>query len=276
MNTHHQWIKYFGIAFGLVIALGVISLIINGGQFLMSSLGLIQPPIVSNDSSYYDFTEDYTNTVNNIDINLDACDLIIQPGDTLRIQGSNLSSSFSSKTNNNTLIIRDPGNLNFLNHSNKAQLILTLPPVTYHRITINLGVGTGNISDIISDELTISQGIGNISLSNSITMSGSLDGGVGSIYFNDVTLNNFSIDSGIGSVDIQGLVTGIMSIDCGIGQTILNLQGEQTNYYLDFDTGIGSIMINDHPITTSNNGPKDAQNIIKINGGIGSVAINFN
>ena len=41
MNTNQNWIKYLAIAFGLVLALGIISSIINGGVAIMRGFGLI-------------------------------------------------------------------------------------------------------------------------------------------------------------------------------------------------------------------------------------------
>ncbi|OFV72467.1 hypothetical protein [Acetobacterium wieringae] len=46
MNTNHTWIKYLAIAFGLVLALGIISSIVNGGVALLRGFGFIdnRPP----------------------------------------------------------------------------------------------------------------------------------------------------------------------------------------------------------------------------------------
>ena len=42
MNTNQSWIKYLAIAFGLVLALGIISSIVNGGVAIMRGFGLIE------------------------------------------------------------------------------------------------------------------------------------------------------------------------------------------------------------------------------------------
>jgi len=281
MKTNNHWIKYFGIAFGLIIALGLISMIVNGGILVLSSLGLMQNNMLTQQSITKDFNQEYSEKIENMDINFNAGNLIVQSGDKFMVGGSGLSSGLKIQVENDTLVIEDQGNVNLFGNmfrKNKAPtLVITIPKDTIlNRVDLEMGAGRGEINGISAKELNLTQGAGELVAANVQAQSGKLSGGAGAVSFTSVKLHNFDIESGVGLVEIQGQLTGDFKLDCGVGQTILNINGNSQDYFIDADQGLGPITVDGNKLSENGTGPKTAPNTLEVNGGVGAVEINFN
>ncbi|HEY5556546.1 DUF4097 family beta strand repeat-containing protein [Acetobacterium sp.] len=280
MKSNQSWIKYFGIALGLVLALGIISMIVNGGIFVINSLGLVDNKSITHNDSSGSFNKEYSESLENMKINFNAGDLTIQSGDKFTIGGSGLTSDLSIKVTNGTLIIEDSKNFNFFGNlfgQTKARsLVITIPKgIILNGVDLEIGAGRGEITDLAAREINITQGAGELAASNIQADSGSLSGGAGAVNFENVKLNNFDIKSGVGLVKIAGQLTGKFKLDCGVGQTILNINGNPQDYFINADQGLGPITVNGLGISENGTGPRTASNSLDINGGVGSVEINF-
>ena len=280
MKSNQSWIKYFGIALGLVLALGIISMIVNGGIFVINSLGLVDNKSITQNDTSGSFNKEYSESLENIKINFNAGDLTIQSGDKFMIGGSGLTSDLSIKVTNGTFIIEDSKNFNFFGNlfgQTKARsLVITIPKgIVLNRVDLEIGAGRGEITDLATREINITQGAGELAASNIQADSGSLSGGAGAVNFENVKLNNFDIKSGVGLVKIAGQLTGKFKLDCGVGQTILNINGNPQDYFINANQGLGPITVNGLGIAENGTGPKTAANSLDINGGVGSVEINF-
>lgn len=280
MRKSHSWIKYFGIALGLVVALGIISMIINGGVFIINSLGLVDSKSITQVDTTGTYNKEYSESLENIKINFNTGDLNIQTGDKFTIGGSGLSSGLSTDVTNGTLVVEDKSSFNIfgniLRQNKVPNLVITIPKGSIlNRVDLEIGAGRGEITGLSAKELNITQGAGELSASNIQADSGKLNGGAGAINFENVKLNNFDIESGIGLMKITGQLTGKLRLDCGVGQTILNINGNSKDYYINADQGLGPITVNGLGIAENGTGPKTAANSLDINGGVGAVEINF-
>lgn len=280
MKTSHPWFKYFAIALGLVVALGIISMMINGGVFVINSLGLLSNKSLSQSDTTGSYNKEYTETLENMTINFNAGNLTIQSGDKFTIGGTGLSSGLSIKVSNGTLAIEDKENTNILNNlfhqNNVPSLVITVPKnAVLNRVDLEIGAGRGEIIGISAKEFNIKQGAGELAASGIQADSGSLSGGAGAVNFDKVKLNNFDIQSGVGLVKITGQLTGKFKVDCGVGQTSLNINGDPKEYYINADQGLGPITVNGLGIGENGTGPKTAANSLEINGGVGPVEIKF-
>lgn len=280
MKTSHHWIKYFGIALGLVVALGIISLIINGGFYLVNSFGLVKNNILFQEDTTGFTNVEYSDKLENIKVNFNAGNLIIQSGDKFMIGGSGLSSGLTTKVENGILVIEDKKNINIFRNlfrQNKVpSLVITVPKETIlNRIDLEIGAGRGEITGISANEFNIKQGAGELIASNIQADSGTLSGGAGAVNFEGVKLHNFDIKNGVGLVKIRGQLTGKFKVDCGVGQTILYIDGNPVDYFINAVQGLGPITVDGLGITENGTGPKTAANTLEINGGVGPVEINF-
>lgn len=280
MNTNQSWVKYVAIAFGLVLALGIISSIVNGGLAIMKGFGLIEDEVrivqLGNDT----FSQEFSGDLESVYINFNAGSVSLQSGDEFKVEGSNVSSGLTAKFEDGELIIEDKQNSNFLSNlfglDTVPTLVITIPKETkLQKLDLELGAGRGELSQITADELIIKQGAGEIVANKLQANSGQLKGGAGAVQFSDVSLNNFEINGGVGLINVQGTITGDLEIKCGVGQTILDVNGSVDDYFITVDQGVGPITVNGRDIPENGIGSKSAPNLIDIDGGIGPVNITF-
>ncbi|MBC3889842.1 DUF4097 family beta strand repeat protein [Acetobacterium paludosum] len=280
MKSNFGWVKYLAIAFGLVLALGIISSLVHGGIYVLTGLGLIEnkTQLIENEAGSY--SQEYTGSLNSISVVYNVGSLILQSGDEFKVEGTNLSSDLTAKMEDGKLIIQEKGPNNLLaslfDQNNAPNLVVTIPKSSkLESVDLELGAGRGEINGITTDNLSISQGAGEITATDVQANAGELKGGAGSVNFSNVALKDFDIDGGVGLIKIQGAITGKMKIDCGVGQTSLNISGNPDDYFINADQGLGPITINGLKIQEKGPGSKTAPNRIDINGGVGPVNIVF-
>ena len=90
MNTNQSWIKYLAIAFGLVLALGIISSIVNGGVAIMRGFGLIEDRKQVIQQGEDNFQQDFNGDLEAVFINFNAGSITLQPGTALRVEGTDI------------------------------------------------------------------------------------------------------------------------------------------------------------------------------------------
>lgn len=101
-----------------------------------------------------------------------------------------------------------------------------------------------------------------------------IDAGAGETKIISTSLNDLRLDAGVGRIEIDGEITGESKIACGIGETDIKLEQDEGEYKIIAEKGIGSLKIKGQEQgteTTYGNG----KNIIKIEGGIGSIKVDF-
>lgn len=280
MKTNQSWIKYLAVAFGLVLALGIISSIVNGSVAIMRGFGLIESQNQITDQGENKYQQDFTGELESVYINFNAGNIRLQTGDVFRVEGSEIPQSLEATLDNGKLVIADKGSTNIIPNlvgkDHMPDLVVTIPRNTpLKKLELEIGAGRGELSQLITEELTIKQGAGEIVADQLLAKSGKLSGGAGAVHFTDAQLNDFEIDGGVGVIDIQGLVTGDLEINCGIGQTSLDIDASVDDYFITADQGLGPITINGQDISERGFGSKSAPHHIDIDGGVGPVNITF-
>ncbi|AFA48523.1 DUF4097 family beta strand repeat-containing protein [Acetobacterium woodii] len=278
MKNNNNWIKYLAIAFGLVLSLGIISLIVNGGISVIKSFGLIGEENQQTKQQTTPYIQLYTGDLDAIYVNLNVGSVTLQTGDVFKVEGTNLPKNLDVTFEQGKLSIEDDRFLfNFIHPSQKPRLSITIPEDTSLKILeLDLGAGQGKLSQISAQKLIVKQGAGELVANNLKADSGQLEGGAGAVHFSDVQLHDFDIDGGVGLIDIQGIISGNMKLNCGIGQTKLAISGPVDDYYINADPGLGTITVNDRKISENGFGSKSAPNYIDIDGGIGMVNLTIN
>lgn len=101
-----------------------------------------------------------------------------------------------------------------------------------------------------------------------------IEAGAGETKIIETYLNDLRLDAGVGRIEIDGDITGNSKIACGIGETDIKLKQGEEQYKIIAEKGIGSLKIKGQEQgseTTFGSG----KNEIKIDGGIGSIKIDF-
>ena len=105
---------------------------------------------------------------------------------------------------------------------------------------------------------------------NSLT----INSGPGKLDILNGSINNLDLDMGTGSVYINSAITGNSRVDCGIGSINMNLLGDNSNYELKINKGIGTITVDNNKIS-DNTVIGSGNSKIDIDGGIGEINIKY-
>lgn len=259
MNTTQKVIKTFAICLAALIILSII----NGVAHLVTSAFSFNNDVNIN--------ETYNSDINNIKIDVGTTNMVIKYGDTFSITAENVSKEFKIKEEGNTLIIKEK-NITIFGNKKSSHTTITIPN-DLNNLSIDIGAGKLELSDITSNNFSLNQGAGKVVITNLISNNTTIDGGAGELHITSSKLQNLDLELGAGKCYYNGILLGNNKIDQGVGELILDLYRE--DYTIKASKGLGSITINGESYSkdvTVGEGIND----IKIDGGIGSIIINTN
>ena len=266
MSNIQKVIKILAICFGAFI----ITNIVAGVVFVLSITGNIT---MNNNKSFDVYEKTYMN-IANLDLDLSSTSINIIRGNEFKVIVNAVEDSITIKEIEGILKIEEKNQWLFNNNS-EGMITISIPEnIILNKLEIDAGAGKVLISDISVNKLDLNQGAGIIKISNSDFNFIDIDGGAGEITINNSVLNNLVLDSGVGAVKINSKILGNSEISSGVGEVILNLRGSKEDYFLNLEKGLGSITIDG--VDFSNNTTYGAGlNSLRVEGGIGSIKINF-
>lgn len=267
MNGVQKTIKIFAICLAIFIIINII-----GG--ILSFLAIITGVHFSNDTVKTEtFSETYTN-IESINISSVSSNIVIKSGNEFMVEANNIRNSFSSKVRNGELQIREEKNWFFSNNISGEIIIYVPIEIALDELKIDSGAGKIEIENVKADEFSLDQGAGIVTIGNSKFNKTDIDGGAGEIRIKNSILNNLKMNAGIGKIDVEAEITGNSKIDCGIGEMRITLLGDEQDYNIKAEKGIGNIHINrkiqENDITYGN-----GKNKLKLEGGMGNINIDF-
>lgn len=262
MSDIQKLIKYIAILLAGFIVITILCILFN----LVSSLF---PNSENNTKNFY---EEYQN-ISKIEIDSDFSKIIIQKGDKFSVDGNNLTTSFTSTLNNGILKIEETSN-KFWRKKYNGVVTITINDTMLKSLDILHGAGSLIINGVSIDKFELEQGAGKVLISDVTFLNTIIEGGTGEIVIKSSTLNNLDLDMGVGKVSLEAYLEGKNTIDCGIGSLDINLLGNQEEYQIIVNKGIGAITI-DGIKQSDGSIFGTGYNTIKLDGGIGSIDVNF-
>lgn len=142
-------------------------------------------------------------------------------------------------------------------------------------LDIEMGVGSVSVSDIRMKELKIECGVGSLSCENVQADYADFDGGIGIVNCDEVDFSELDLSGGIGDIEIDGKLTGKSVISGGMGNVTLDVDGKKEDYNYKVEAGLGSIYIDGEKKGDTNSYNNSQSNLIDIEGGIGTIRVNF-
>jgi hypothetical protein len=277
MNEFQRVIKYCAMAFAIFLAIVIISGIASAAFAIVSTVS--GGKISVDHGKTIDVDKTFTD-VKSLDIDNSTGNLKIIAGDEFRVVAEKVSDNFTAEVKNGKLkVSEDDDEFHFLwfnvNDFNSPNSKITLyVPTDFVAEDVNLDTGAGNttIEGLHTEDLFISAGAGNIDGSELTAEKVKIDGGVGNVSFNDVNFTDANFDCGVGNLNIDGILLGKSEFDCGVGNVDIDLIGNTEDYDLDIDSGVGTVRLNGDKISDSKI-DNDADNSIKVDGGVGDVNI---
>lgn len=267
MTSVQRIIKYCAIALAFSIIIGIAVTLISGVGYLF---GIFD----TNSKKLKDGKEiEITKAITNIEIDLKSTNLIIERDKKLYAATNN--DKISYRIHNNTLIITEKNNKLF-NNEPDTELVIYLPENhILDELSLDSGAGSVELFDITVKELDLDLGAGTVDLDFvDVILESSIDGGAGKLTINNSTINNLELDMGVGSLELESKLTGQNEISCGVGTTIINLTGTVSDYQINIDKGLGATTVAGNAVKDGET-IGDGKNILEIDGGIGSITVDF-
>jgi len=295
MNSREQNIKNGAIAFAIVLAVVIISIMCIG---IYSVFSLFIPGSDDNTTgeSFYELYVGQKPDAIIIDNSVGQ--LTIKSGASFEVSGTNVLKNFSCKFKDGTLTVDNSSKKNIkLSETSKSTLIITVPQNTeLELLDISTGAGNCTITDITTDKFNIETGAGNATVTKLISDKVTVEAGAGNIEFSSSSLNDLKFNCGVGNLDItdsdvsgkceiecgvgnfnlkNSELAGDWEVDCGVGEFNLDLNGKLEDYEIDISSSVGKIKLNGKTYKEIDKLNKGADNSIKIDGGVGAITINI-
>ena len=271
MTPVQKIIKNIALALAFFLIVSIISGILSVLYALSGVLGLKNENIKINaEMSMINFENE---EIAILDIDVNFTNLIIKNGDTLRAETNN--KDINCKQNNQNLQIKEKQH-NLFSKNNRGDLVVYVPEdLNFKKIKINAGAGKIQIENINTENLDLELGAGETTINKlNVTNNCKIESGAGKVSISSGKIDGLNLDMGIGNIEITSVITGNSKIDAGIGNLDLKVQDNKENYTIESDSGIGNIKIDGNKVAEDakyGNG----KNIIKIDGGIGNINIEF-
>lgn len=264
-------IKYCAIAFAIFLIINI---------FATAAYGIIAIGNIfnNNDNSINTLTGDLQTTkikneIKKLDIETKGVNIIINEGNEFKIETDN--KDIKIKESYNKLLIVENNN-SWIHKTDYTELIIWVPKdYQFNEVSIENGAGKIEINKLDTKSIELDLGAGQVDIINlNVSRESDINGGAGEINIENSYINNLDLDLGVGKTTLNASLYGISEIDCGIGELVVNLIGMEDDYKIKLDKGLGNATLNNEKMdSTTYYG--NGTNLIEVNGGIGSISINY-
>ena len=261
--------KIFWIVCGVVVIIGFIFCAIAWAMGVTTNMVYDRFPDgigwVSSDSgpSAENIHETYTG-VKEIDMDLAAgkVEIVEGEGSEIRVDTDHLSKGlgFQCRMEGNELKLTSKKRFTGVNNIGRGTSTIEIPKeMTFEEVSLSMGAGTLDVRSIYTRELSVEIGAGEVNLDR-------------------FQADEAEFECGAGSITATGDVRSSADIHCGVGSIVFTALGREEEYNYNIQCGVGEVMCGDD--TYSGLGKErhignDADKDISVEGGVGSVIIDF-
>ncbi|MCI8384140.1 MAG: DUF4097 domain-containing protein [Clostridia bacterium] len=277
MTSFQKIIKYGAIVFAIYLCLMIMGMILFSITAIFGiSVGM---GIFDNNTDTAMMTKwekEYSN-IASLDIDLSVCKLMVQKGDTLKVDVSDVSEDFECKVQGKELTIKDKKlNRNWWNLTNVTPQVTIYVPenMDLEEIEIKTGVNETTIDYLKADKINLRMGVGKYKIEQLIAETVKIEAGAGEARIENSHIKDLKLQGGIGELVFKGKISKTADINCGMGKVELKLIGSPADYQVKAHTGLGSFKVNGQKVTDHQiigNGTA----IIKVEAGVGETLIDL-
>lgn len=272
MNTAQRIIKGFAIGLAVLIIVSIAGMILSA----VGTLGLIADEFSGNKVGPMETVnlggDDESQTVKRLDVSVKATRVWVKLADA----------GVSYQTNNEYIDVwEENGTMHVVERSHgvfgfggTGELTIYLDnKMALDEIKLEIGAGTLSAQSLVAKRIELELGAGKTEIEYlKASEALRIDGGAGVLTVHGGEAENAEIEIGAGKADLRLRLMGKSRIDTGVGKTDLTLVGEEKDYRLSVDKGIGSVSYNGRSLA-DNAREGDGANTIKIESGVGAVEI---
>lgn len=270
MTSAQKVIKYLAIAFAIFLVVSIFSSIMFGFSTVSSIFTHDKDSNILENLKDLNIVDD---DISFLDIDIAYANLTIKKGDILKAETNNKYINYEQ--DKNKIVIKEKKH-SWFTRKNKSDLVVYIPEnFSFDGVSINAGAGKLEIDSFSTKILDLEFGAGKATINNLIVEKyADIEGGAGEISILDGSINDLDLDVGVGKFTLNSKLTGNNKIDAGVGELNITLFGSIDDYKLSVEKGIGQAKLNDSDMKNEKI-YGSGQNIIDIDGGIGSININF-
>jgi|LSQX01.1.fsa_nt_gb DUF4097 and DUF4098 domain-containing protein YvlB len=192
-------------------------------------------------------------SVVNLDIDLQRGSLQIEPGETFSVRDMH-NRPYRASVQGDTFVL----DVDRWRHNN--DIVLTLPAdKTFEDVKISIGGGTLGLRDLSADKMKLSVGGGAITAS-------------------EITARDLQLECGAGKIEFTGNVTEKLDIDHSVGETLVLLDGKESDFNYEVDYAVGSVRIGEREysgISGSDSINNNADKNMTIDSSVGNLEVQF-
>lgn len=264
MTGAQKIIKYCAMALAVLLIVNIFS----GIMKILAGIAILIEGSTAGDWKSYVVSE----AVTELDIQVDAAELIISNGENWLVSSNN--EHLSVRQRGGKLTVKENGGI--FAPSEGVTLEITVPAQSeLDTAAIIAGAGRVRIEALAADDLRLNFGAGDVSIGTLLAdRQAVIEGGAGKIEIENGTLRDLDLDMGMGELQLTSALLGACSFDMGVGAADIELVGSQESYRIEYTSGIGRTTVNGVEL------PREGtygfgENELEISGGIGDIAIRF-
>lgn len=263
MTTLQKAIKYIATAFAIFLIISIVSGILG----VAGIFGLFEENALLDTLKTYSVS----NGITKLEIDIAAADFTIKESDSFFVESNLKNLNVTEK--NGVLIIKAKNRIG-IKHTN-ATLVLGIPKETVFKdADITTGAGKLSIDILAADALELEFGAGEVIINSLVSNNNiNINGGAGKITILDGQLNNLDLDMGVGQLNLTAALSGNNDFDLGVGESNLTLIGNEEDYSIQIEKGVGNVTVNGKSV--SNYNTVNGNSIIDIDGGVGAINLKF-
>ena len=202
--------------------------------------------------------------VTEIDMELAAgkVEFVEGEGNEIRVDTENVSKGlgFRCYMDGNELKLTSKKRFTGVNNIGRGTITVRIPKeMTFDDVSLKMGAGTLEVREIYAKELSVEIGAGEVNIDK-------------------FQADEAEFECGAGSITAQRDFRSSADIHCGVGSIVYTASGSEEEYNYDIECGVGEVICGDNSYSglgKDRHIDNDADKDISIEGGVGSVIIDF-
>lgn len=210
--------------------------------------------------------------IHSLEVRVGAAEFMIKPSESFSVESNLKYLSVSEKDGVLSVIDKKTKGVTYDN----PVLIICMPvDQKFERIDITTGAGRLSADALLAKSLELTLGAGDARITTVYAENhADIIGGAGEITILGGMLNNLDLEMGVGELNLTASLLGNCDLTFGVGESNITLIGDREDYEIEAEKGVGSVTVDGKSLKEFES-IGTAQNYVQIQGGVGSINLNF-
>lgn len=285
MTEGQRIIKYMAMFVAGGLTLCILAVLVNVGIGVMDTMVLSD--MKGKDETVEVKVDEYPN-IENLKIESSIYKISVKENEDgfqngVIVKSENMPSSYkvNYKQGSRTLSARDDNWISglFGERDNRKKSKVTIYIPRQHKLKdvhVQMGVGSVELNSINMENLDAECGAGSFSCKSVNADLANIEGGFGKVKCKDIEFSGLQLSGSVGDVEVEGKLLGKTEVSAGIGNISIDISGRKEDYNYKVETGLGTIYFDGKKTGDTNEYNNSQTNLIDVEGGIGSIQLDFN